>query len=478
MSRRVCSGVRAFVASAALFAGLVWAGPAVAQTTVVLDAPDSEVVDTTIRAGSYASKNLNGDSLITRASDNPEYVRRALLKFDTHNTIPAGATIQSATLTLTLEHSDAQTRTVSAYRVASSWDEGSATWTKRNSSYVWGTSGGDLAAKYASTTVGTSPGAKVTFDVTRLVQEVVKGNYGSRYTRVALTDDGASSGDSYKEYFRSETSDASVRPKLTVVWGGSTTSSGSTSTPTTTTTTPTTTSGTTLKVLHWNVHHGGIGTDGRYDPDRIAMWIAKMNPDIASLNEVDTSDQANAIVSRLNARTGTTWRASFSGRGNLVITRLSVASTSRCVYPDGVRYAAHTRVTVNGRPINLWSTHLTVDSASARLAEVKAMQKCATYWPEARIIAGDYNMQQGSTEYNAAVVGYKDAWLWAKSLGTAVNYSGNCDGCTRNSRIDYVFSSSAATFLVLKSAQMVDTRDSSGRMPSDHKPLLVTYTVK
>jgi endonuclease/exonuclease/phosphatase family metal-dependent hydrolase len=112
------------------------------------------------------------------------------------------------------------------------------------------------------------------------------------------------------------------------------------------------------------------------------------------------------------------------------------------------------------------------------LAETKAMQRCATNWPEARIIAGDYNMQYGATEYNASVVNYKDAWLWAKSTGTAVNYSGNCDGCSRNSRIDYMFSSKGATFLVMKSAQMVDTRDSYGRMPSDHKPLLVTYTVK
>ena len=40
-------------------------------------------------------------------------------------------------------------------------------------------------------------------------------------------------------------------------------------------------------MLHWNTHHGGYGTDGDYDPNRLADWIVKMKPDIISLNEVE-----------------------------------------------------------------------------------------------------------------------------------------------------------------------------------------------
>jgi endonuclease/exonuclease/phosphatase family metal-dependent hydrolase len=231
-------------------------------------------------------------------------------------------------------------------------------------------------------------------------------------------------------------------------------------------------------VLHWNVHHGGIGTDGVYDPWRVATYIANANPHIASLNEVDTDDQVWAIVDALQSLTGRTWSVSFSGRGNLVLTRLSMDSESRCVYPDGVRYAAQLKVTVNGRPVEVWSTHLTESSASARYAEIGSVQACALNWPEARIIAGDFNMQAGSWEYGLAATGYQDAWAAASANGTSINYSGNCDGCTRNSRIDYVFASKGATFLSIASAQMIDTRDGDGIMPSDHKPLLVTYTVK
>src|SRR5258708_7703792 len=45
--------------------------------------------------------------------------------------------------------------------------------------------------------------------------------------------------------------------------------------------TPTPTpSGQELRVLEWNTHHGGYGTDGIYSPDRITTWAARMNPDV------------------------------------------------------------------------------------------------------------------------------------------------------------------------------------------------------
>ena len=98
-------------------------------------------------------------------------------------------------------------------------------------------------------------------------------------------------------------------------------------------------------------------------------------------------------------------------------------------------------------------------------------------WAEGRILAGDFNMQWYSPEYAAAASGYIDGWSAAKEQGTAYNYSGNCDGCTRNSRIDYMFSSWGASWLTVGSAEVVDTRDAFGYMPSDHKPLIVTYKV-
>ena len=71
-----------------------------------------------------------------------------------------------------------------------------------------------------------------------------------------------------------------------------------------------------------------------------------------------------------------------------------------------------------------------------------------------------------------------DAWDLSRALGVTIDYAGNCDGCTRNSRIDYIFASRSIPWLSIESAQVFDTRDAIGYMPSDHKPLLVVYQVR
>ena len=107
------------------------------------------------------------------------------------------------------------------------------------------------------------------------------------------------------------------------------------------------------------------------------------------------------------------------------------------------------------------------------------IQACETNWTEARIVAGDFNMQAGTPEHKSMLEGHTDAWLAAKAMGTATNYSGNCDGCTRNSRIDYIFTSKAATSVALKSVQIFDTRPAGSTvMASDHKPMLAIYELK
>ena len=87
-------------------------------------------------------------------------------------------------------------------------------------------------------------------------------------------------------------------------------------------------------------------------------------------------------------------------------------------------------------------------------------------------------MQADTPEYNSMMETHTDAWRVAKAAGVAINFSGNCDGCTRQSRIDYVFTSRGASWLTLKSAGVLDTRNARGVAASDHKPLLVVYSVR
>jgi endonuclease/exonuclease/phosphatase family metal-dependent hydrolase len=240
---------------------------------------------------------------------------------------------------------------------------------------------------------------------------------------------------------------------------------------------PAPSSGSELRVLHWNTQHLR-GADGVFDPYRTAYWIARANADIISLNEIDDEWMASVITDAVRYQTGVHWNAAFSGWGNLILTKLPLNNSSVCHFNPGAgRKAAHLSTQFNGRTINLWSAHLATDSSGTRSYEIWNLQNCAWSWGEAQLIAGDFNMQPYSPEYNVMTSAFGDGWAIAKSNGATANYSGNCDGCTRNSRIDYIFSS-WSWFLSVKYAEVYDTRDGWGTMASDHKPLIVVYGVQ
>ena len=250
-------------------------------------------------------------------------------------------------------------------------------------------------------------------------------------------------------------------------------------------------SGATFKVLHWNIHRAW-GTDGKYDLTRIANWIVKLNPNVVSLNEVERyssyadEDQAANLEKMLESKTGKTWykyyrtgNGASNGHGNAILSRFPISGTAYCQL-SSTRVLAQVTINVNGRNVNFYATHWdSADSSTRRISEAKNMVSCLNNDGEQKIIGGDFNAQAGSTEISIMKYDHVDAWAKADSNGDAYSYSGNSRwGATRNSRIDYVFYSKAASRVVLKKAEVVDTRDSRGYMPSDHKPLVVTFEVR
>jgi endonuclease/exonuclease/phosphatase family metal-dependent hydrolase len=470
--------------SGVLMLSLATTVPALAQTLKL-----TESNATTIRGGTYANTNFSKDVLLaTRASDDATFVRRVLLKFDTQNTIPAKSLITSAKLTLTVSGGNSQTRQLAAYRVAMSYEEVQSTWKIRKTGYTWSRAGGDLAEKAAVATVTNSAGSHVSFDVTDLVQGAVNGSYGSsRYTRIAVLDTGGSDRDSYKEYFSDEAGDVSVRPLLTVTVGAGTASAPP---PPSTSTT----SGSTLKVLEYNVHHGGYGTDGKYDVNRIINVILKVNPDIISLCEMEANDGWVSVdgvalyETLLEQKTGVKWYSlaiqdygdwSSSGIRNAILSKHPFSSTYRHEFSTGKdRTVGGVLINVNGRNINFMSTHFDPDSGSNRATQAKELVSYAGGFAEDRIMLGDFNDQPTSTPMLTIIGKYHDAWADAKSAGIAYSTSDNPNGYTRNSRIDYVFYSRGEAHLTLKKVEVVETRDASGVMPSDHRPLVATFTVQ
>jgi endonuclease/exonuclease/phosphatase family metal-dependent hydrolase len=248
----------------------------------------------------------------------------------------------------------------------------------------------------------------------------------------------------------------------------------------------------TLRVLHWNTHYGGIGTDGVYDPERVVDWIAKFNPDIISLNEIEkfvsghgNEDQPALYQSLLTQKTGRTWEYVFAqrygnwssnGGGNMILSRFPIRGLARLWLTCSNRSAALATITVNGREVNFVSTHVDSQSSSCRSAEIQQLLPWLKTFPEQRILAGDFNQ---SINLPLIPDDYNDGWAVAQTLGTAIDIPGNSrPGATHNYRIDYVFFSKGASALVVRAAQVFDTRDENGVMPSDHKPLLVTFEVR
>ena len=166
-------------------AAVALAASADAQTTITINQPDTQVWTATVRGGTYAKQNLS-TILETRASDTAEYRRRALLKFDTQNLIAAGTPVTSAILTLTVKQASGDlSRKVGVYQVTNSWEEPQVTWNSRKTGAAWLTAGGDYGTKLAESAVSNTVGTRVSFDVTPLVQQAVRGASAPRATRAS-----------------------------------------------------------------------------------------------------------------------------------------------------------------------------------------------------------------------------------------------------------------------------------------------------
>jgi endonuclease/exonuclease/phosphatase family metal-dependent hydrolase len=240
--------------------------------------------------------------------------------------------------------------------------------------------------------------------------------------------------------------------------------------------------------MQWNIHKTK-NAYGVCDPNRTADVIVAQNPHVVSLNEVDhysgscawTFDMGAHIQSLLQSKTGVTWyrknvvtSGGSNGVGNVVLSRLAPVATGSALlsYDRGI---AEMTVNVNGRNVNIYSTHLAHDSAYWRGVQVSEILRWVTNWSDPRIIMGDFNTWPNTSEYYNMASAYQDAWVAGLSAGTAWAYNGT--GATRgDSRLDYVFHSKNSV-LTLQGIKVVDTR-LNGLAASDHDPIVAVYTVQ
>jgi len=148
-----------------------------------------------------------------------------LMKFDL-SSLPAGATVQQATLKLALVQSDATadaTYTITANKLTNSWVPGAATGYTRDGTIAWTANAccyngvplaqADISSAYDTQAIDKTPGYK-TWTITSMVQEWLASpstNFG-----VLLNSDASKLRDRYRFFASAEYSDATLRPYLYV----------------------------------------------------------------------------------------------------------------------------------------------------------------------------------------------------------------------------------------------------------------------
>lgn len=460
------------------------AAPASAQSTVTLSAPGTHInADLTIQGGSSGMVDFSSSDVLASKVSSQSYTRRILLKIDTQNYIPANAVIQSAYLYLVLKKAESsENRPLTAFYVTKSFVKYETNWYYFRNGQGWSTPGGDLGSSFGPTYVGNAVGSAYKFDLTKLVQRAVNGEFGSRYTRVALVDTGGNTSGNYREFHSTRAANSALRPRLVITYGTSA------APPPAPAPSPTpTSSGTTLRVMQWNVKKTK-GSDGVCNPDRIANAIVAQNVHVVSLNEVNffsgvcawTFDMGQRLQSLMQQKTGATWYRQHvnvyggtNGYGNVILSRYQPVASGSTLLSNS-RGVAEMTINVNGRNVTLFSTHVDYDAYWRPIQMAEAV-RWLTNFAEPRILMGDFNTWPNTNEYYSLAGAYQDAWLAALNAGTASSYNGT--GATRgDSRLDYVFYSRVAA-LSLTGVKVPDTRV-NGVSPSDHDPIVAVFTVK
>ena len=208
-----------------------WVGAAAAELVVLTPSRDNTLYEDPNGA---LSNGLGSAMFAGRNSAPSNSVRRAVLAFDIAAAIPAGATIEAVTLTLTESGSNVADQVVSLHRLTADWGEGAslaggnqggggpaapgdATWLHRfYATDAWDTAGGDFAGLASSQTTVGGPGVYTWPSAAALVADVqgFLDDPGASFGWILIGNEAA--GGSAKRFSTRDEPNAELRPRLTV----------------------------------------------------------------------------------------------------------------------------------------------------------------------------------------------------------------------------------------------------------------------
>lgn len=232
-----------------------------------------------------------------------------------------------------------------------------------------------------------------------------------------------------------------------------------------------------VRIMTYNVR-SCVGTDGRYDPERVARVIERAAPDVVALQEVDVGldrtsghDQAGWLAERLGMRSHFTCaRNAGDGRyGNAILSRWpSELYAEACLPTLGgeVRAVQWVRVRHQTQFVELLNTHLSIHFHE-RLSQVKVLLGSAWILRAdlggPLIVCGDFNAGPLSPVYRRLRAHLVDA-----QRATRGKVRATWPSLWPFLRIDHVFASPS-----IEIRHCAVLKDELTRAASDHLPIVV-----
>jgi endonuclease/exonuclease/phosphatase family metal-dependent hydrolase len=154
-----------------------------------------------------------------------------------------------------------------------------------------------------------------------------------------------------------------------------------------------------VSIASYNTH-GGVGRDGKFDPDRITRVIREMDADIVALQEVQNGATGFDMLAYLQEHTsyeaiaGPTFIRKGADYGNGLLTRFRVLSMKRidlCVARCEPRGAIDAELDCGGTPMRVLATHLGLRPSERREQIQRLLCALEGDRPLPTILAGDIN---------------------------------------------------------------------------------------
>jgi endonuclease/exonuclease/phosphatase family metal-dependent hydrolase len=238
----------------------------------------------------------------------------------------------------------------------------------------------------------------------------------------------------------------------------------------------------TLRIMSYNVH-GCKGMDGRISTDRIARVIARYNPDVVALQELDAGrlrsfgvDQAQRIAKGLEM--SFQFHPAFCNKdeqyGNAILSRYPMALIKKDALPKlwgkaflESRGAIWVMVDYQGTKINIINTHLSL-LPKEQLLQIKTL--LSSDWLRHTdcsgpiILCGDLNTVPNTPVYKEICKRFKDSQLMLAGHKPAKTWFAGYP----IRRIDHIF---VTPEFCVSSIQVSHT--ALDRLASDHLPIII-----